>query len=519
MTNVCRILLISDEPRRGAEVRRLLGDTIDGEGVLEHGVDRALSLAVDEIVLSGTWELGLRDRYYHLGIVALAESSPMADLARHPTLLGRLAATLHLLAGGSPPPGTMRPGRDLVLELPCSRTTFLNDVERILHTVVDRDVPPPEDDPRYLTLLQAMIDDGRRGAQPRLTARDTADWEYPVVRRHFGTGVASLAILDRLVDLGVCARTIARRVQSCPTCSSHVLTYGEVCANCRSVDFVREPVIHHFACAHMDTQQAFTAGDALVCPKCRATLRQIGRDYEKPANCYKCSSCAYISGETQVSATCLACQGQHRPEATIERIVYAYGPTAKADEAVAANDLGGYGMASVLRHQGTGLFAKRFFIFSLQQELERLRRYDQPLSLVVVRSTRLIELRATDLEQHKTYAKALWQAARTGLRTLDQACVWAEGVLAIMLPATPLGGADVVLQRIADRLSIQTPGAEQEFVIASCAAHTKHADAQALMAEAIAATAMTDEEPPFDEVVVTDDEETVDTARVHHGPR
>jgi len=37
-------------------------------------------------VLSGTWEIGVRDRHYHLCIAAVTGASPMAELARHPAL-------------------------------------------------------------------------------------------------------------------------------------------------------------------------------------------------------------------------------------------------------------------------------------------------------------------------------------------------------------------------------------------------------------------------------------------------
>ncbi len=517
MNDTCRVLLICDDSRLGLELRQMLGRELRVAPLRSGGDARVIPLDVDEVALSGTWELGFREQRYHLGIVAITEASPMAELVRHPTLLSSLAAALHLVSGmaAAATHAILRPGRDHALDLPCTRAAMLYEVERTLLSVLDQEAPA-DHEVRTLGFLRTLVEADVRSIQPQPSAKDPAGWTYPLLNGYVASGAAQGALLDRLVEQGLCVRNVALRARVCPSCTSHQLSYGESCGRCGSPDFVREPIIHHFACAHMDTQQAFTQGDALVCPKCRAILRQIGRDYEKPASCYKCQSCAYISAETRISALCLWCRVQTAPEATVERLVHAYALTSLADEAVAANDLAGHSMESVLRHAGTGLHAKRFFVFSLEHELERLRRYGHPLSLVVLRSTGLSELRATRRDLYDLHAQALWQAASAGLRTLDMVCVWEEGMLAIMLPATPVAGADVVLQRIAERIDADAAvsGAVQEVVIVTVAASTKHADAQAIMAEAIAALAS----PPVpaatasDLLVLSDDEETLDVA-------
>jgi hypothetical protein len=513
MNDPCRVLLICDDDLAGLELRGMLGNELRAAPVFGHGEPRTVPLEIEEVVLSGTWEIGVRDRHYHLGIVAVTGASPMAELARNPGLRGSLAATLYLVENGAEAlaAGTLRPGRDRLLELPCTRAALLGEVEgMLLGALAQRALP--SDDPRYLALVRALVGAEERSVRPLLAAADLHGWRYPQVLRHFGLGVDQGAVLERLVEHGICKRVIARRVRACPHCECHQLSYGEVCARCASVDFVRETIIHHFACAHMDTLQNFRQGEDLVCPKCRATLRQIGRDYEKPTGCYLCQSCSFIAAETRIQAHCLSCQAQIEPDQTIERLVYAYDLTPRADEAVAANDLAGPGMASVLRNQSTGLYAKGFFLFALERELERMRRYAAPVALVVVRSTRLEDLRGGGLDRYSEYVHAMWKAATDGLRTLDVACVWDEGVLAIMLPATPLAGAEVVAQRITERFrtAAAAPGADQELVIGTIQAGPDHADAEALVRDALGA--LSPHSTTASDVLVVEDDHAAEPA-------
>ena len=515
MKTTCRVLLICDDDLGGIELRRLLSEELRIEPVLGAGEPLVIALEIEEVVASGTWEIGVRDRHYHLCIIAVNSASPMAELARNPALRTSLATVLYLVEGGTQEPvSALRAGSDRVLRAPFSRGGLLHEVERLLLVALAKQVPPIGDQ-RYLELVRALVERGERRVEPQLADDDQHGWRYPQVMRSFGLGVDATAVLDRLVDHGICTRVIAQRVRACPACSCHQLVYGETCARCHSLDFVRETMIHHFACAHVDTLQNFRRGDGLVCPKCTKTLHQIGRDYEKPSGCYICRSCSFISAETSIQARCLACQAVTTPEQTVERLAYAYALTPKADEVVAANDIGGHGMAAVLRNNQTGLYAKSFFLFSLQREIDRLRRYTTPLSLVVVRSNRLDDLRNEDAAAYQAYVQAMWQAATAGLRTLDIPCVWGEGVLALMLPGTPLAGAEVVCQRIAATFNASTsaspPGSDRELVIGCLEAGSDHRDAELLVRDALGSLA-----PPgttaSDVLVLADDEVTSEPA-------
>ena len=520
MNETCRVLLICDDDLGGLELRRLLGNELRIEPVLGQGQPLVIPLEIEEVVASGTWEIGVRDRHYQLCIIAVSGASPMAELAKNPGLRASLATMLYLVEGGAPAlsVANLRPNCDRVLLAPFSRSGLLHEVERLLLVALGKHTPPLTDE-RYLALVRALIEGNERRVEPQLVCDDLQGWRYPQVIRHFGFAVDAVAVMERLVEHGLCSRVIAQRVRACPTCAGHQLVYGETCARCHAIDFVRETMIHHFSCAHMDTLQNFRRGEGLECPKCHKSLHQIGRDYEKPSDCYLCRSCAFISAETHVQARCLACQAVVAPEQTVERLAYAYDLTPKADEAVAANDIGGHGMAAALRNHHTGLYAKSFFLFSLQRELDRLRRYSTPLSLVMVRSTRLDDLRSESAEAYSTYVQAMWQAATTGLRTLDIPCVWSEGVLALMLPGTPLAGAEVVCQRIATGFNGSTsgtpPGADQELVIGCIQASSDHQEAELLMRDALGALAPRGT-TASDVLVLADDDVLIEPSTPRH---
>jgi len=486
-SGTCRVLLICDDDLAGAELRRVLGDEIVADQVLGQGRERRLALEIDEVVLRGTWEIGVRDHRYHLCIVATTGASPLLVLAGNPVLRANAGAVLYLVDAAFDAVAAAKDRRpaDRVLPAPFTSQALRAEVERLLLGVVAAE-PAMVDDGQYLDFLSSLVKAGQRSLRP-LLATGGCGHGYPLVAHHFGPGSNQPGILERLVELGIARRVVAQRLRTCPACAGHQLVWGEVCVRCDSPDFARETIIHHFACAHMDTEAAYTLDGALVCPKCRKTLRQIGRDYEKPTGCYRCRACSFIATETRVHASCQSCQARSTPDQVSEVLLHSYELTAKADEVVRAKDLGGHHMASVLRNRETGLYAKSFFLYTLQRELDRRRRYATPVALVAVRAGFLAALRLTSLERYGDEVAAVWKAATGGLRNLDVPCVWEEGVLAILLPGTPLAGAEVVARRIEQAFADHpdADGAAAVLALAAVEAGDGHADAEALVNDAV----------------------------------
>ena len=97
------------------------------------------------------------------------------------------------------------------------------------------------------------------------------------------------------------------QIMVCPCCSA-VPTFRLGCGTCGSAWTKREPLIHHYACAHIGGESEFRNGDDLTCPKCLKNNLVAGSDFETVAGGYACSDCGARSNESQLIGHCLSCQ-------------------------------------------------------------------------------------------------------------------------------------------------------------------------------------------------------------------
>ncbi|HYE05571.1 MAG TPA: diguanylate cyclase [Planctomycetota bacterium] len=449
MRRDAHILLICDDEVASHEVTHALGTELTVSQTLEGVASLSFVLRYEPVILGAAWEISLRDRHYDLCIVAARGDAPARFPGGDVTARSQVAATLFLVDGTLQARGawSLRPRSDRVLARPFSDRELALAVERLLLGSLEREARTlPDGD--LLVLLKGVVGENRRVLAPSLVPGHPDGARWPDVAKHLGPLVDESGALERLTGMGMARRTLRNRLRVCPACESFELAYGETCAGCGSVDFVQETMIHHFACATVDTVAAFRRGNDLICPKCVKPLRQIGRDYEKPANLFRCRACAAVTSDTRVVATCLNCRGQCKPEETRERLIHAYELTPLADEAIAAGNLGGFDLASVLRDSGNGLYARSFVVYELTRELARFRRYAAACSLVMTRLTGLSEIRMRRPERTADYIQALARAVTQELRDLDLTAVWSGDTLATLLPMTDAAGAAVVATRI-----------------------------------------------------------------------
>jgi GGDEF domain-containing protein len=195
----------------------------------------------------------------------------------------------------------------------------------------------------------------------------------------------------------------------------------------------------------------FKQGVDLVCPKCDERLRHMGLDYEKPSDTYVCRQCRHTFNESSVEAHCLHC-GHVTPagEITATR-VYAYTPNAKTNRAVEYGRLYGLDIHSVLFEDRSRTFRRDYLIFELDREIYRARRYDSPLSLV------LLKIEGLSGEEGKPDASAVAQIGTQilervadELRDLDVVSALDDGLGAILLPETDLSPATQAAGRVTE---------------------------------------------------------------------
>ena len=472
----CTILLICDDELGALELRRAIGEVMTITPALSHVTPRRISISWRQAILSGAWSLDLDAARYDLCIVAVEGDGAETFLAANPVLCDASHALLVVLDHGPlfHPPAGHGPLR--ILTKPLTANTLLRAVERLLLSALSRQaaVPSPAE---ILPFVRARLHAGNPRIEPLLDA--DADGEsavvYPDVIEGFGLGINAQALLDWLVDAGAAERRVVHRLRACSSCAGTRIDYGEACIRCSSVDFAREPVIHHFACAAVEVASRFQRTDHLTCPKCNERLRQIGMDYEKPADHCHCRSCGLIAPAAKVVARCWSCRHTCAPEETIERLVYGYELSLTAEVTLNPQQ-----PIDDLRHH-QGLSPRALFLYEAEREFSRFRRHHQEFTILMARLHGTADGRRIDPVRTAQRMAHLEKALTGRLRNLDIACAWEEGTVALLLPATNAAGGSIVADRIEGTFTSAASELDNSITIVVATAHAGFTDVQAML--------------------------------------
>lgn len=472
----CTILLICDDDLGAHELRNAIGKALTITPALSQLTPRRITITWRQAILSGAWSLDLDAVRYDLCIVAVEGDGAESFLAANPVLCDASHALLVVLDHGPlfHPPAGHGPLR--ILTKPLTANSLLGAVERLLLSALSRQaaVPSPAE---LLPFVRARVNSGKLRIEPFLDADADAESSvvYPDVIEGFGLGVNAQALLNWLVDAGAAERRIVHRLRTCPKCAGSRIDYGEACIRCSSVDFAREPVIHHFACAAVEAASRFQRTDHLMCPKCNERLRQIGLDYEKPADHCHCHSCGLIAPNAQVMARCWSCRHSCAPEETVERLVYGYELSLTAERALDPHE-----PIEELRHH-QGLSPRALFLFEAEREFSRFRRHHQEFTILMARLHGSESTRRSDPVRAAQRMAHLEKALTGRLRNLDIACAWEEGTVALLLPATNSAGGGIVADRIEATFASATNGMDDSITIVVATAHAGFADLQTML--------------------------------------
>ena len=472
----CTILLICDDELGAHELRTAIGEVMTITPALSQLTPRRISISWRQAILSGAWSLNLDAARYDLCIVAVEGDGAESFLAANPVLCDASHAVLVVLDHGPvfhPPVGH---GPLRILTKPLTANALLRSVERLLLSALSRQaaVPTPAE---LLPFVRARLNAGKLRIEPLLDADADAESAviYPDVIEGFGLGVNAQALLDCLVQAGAAERRIVHRLRACSRCAGTRIDYGEACVRCSSVDFARDPVIHHFACAAVEVASRFQRNDQLICPKCHERLRQIGLDYEKPADHCHCRSCGLIAPTAQVVARCWSCRHACAPEETIERLVYGYDLSLTAERALDQHE-----SVHELRHH-QGLSPQSLFLYEAEREFSRFRRHKHEFTILMARLHASMDTTRTDPISTAKLMAHLEKSLTGRLRNLDIACAWAEGTVALLLPATGSDGSGIVADRIEANFTNAAREMDTAITVVVATAHTGFTDVHAML--------------------------------------
>ncbi|TCK06524.1 hypothetical protein [Phorcysia thermohydrogeniphila] len=257
-------------------------------------------------------------------------------------------------------------------------------------------------------------------------------------------------VLDLLEEKRFLTGEFYEKVHFCNKCHFAFLNFMEVCPNCGSGDLTIENLIHHFPCAYVGPEEDFKKGDTFVCPKCGRELKGLGVDFDRPATIYRCNHCRYVTQDPQVKTVCFYCGKESFPEDLILRTVKAYRLTALGENVAI------YGMESLLftaLKENLDLLSYETFLTILKLEIERCRRYGVRSSLVAFQIVNINEIYGRLGSRALELFKEISAVIRAVTRKCDVVSIMNESLILILLPHTPEGGAEVVLNRMVTRIN------------------------------------------------------------------
>ncbi|MHA1263908.1 MAG: hypothetical protein ACTSRS_01615 [Candidatus Helarchaeota archaeon] len=157
-------------------------------------------------------------------------------------------------------------------------------------------------------LLERMLEGYIRELTPRWAITTKLGFSYPEAEEIISpSSEVTYNILAELYTVGILKRHFFDKIMRCPKCQFINLSLRLMCVRCGSRNLIRDEMIEHYNCAHVDLERRFIAGDALVCPKCGKELKQLGLDYSRPGKMYECRDCGDLTGSPYQRLLCLNC--------------------------------------------------------------------------------------------------------------------------------------------------------------------------------------------------------------------
>jgi diguanylate cyclase (GGDEF)-like protein len=271
---------------------------------------------------------------------------------------------------------------------------------------------------------------------------------------------ASAAETDQhLVDLalkGCLEKIFHTNVHLCPFCNVYNLTLVKICPDCKNPDVTMTELIHHFKCAYVGPKQEFQRGMQLICPKCEGVLRHIGVDYEKPSESFVCNVCAVVFSEAEVNCFCLNCQKKFKLPEAILRSVYRYKITQRGNIAAAAGNLYEISFDQAFIDTGLAILNFKYFYTKFQEEVNRFKRYDRPLTFMMVGIHYFDDYKSIKGPNEATkLLRNVTQCLKEAIRDTDFLARFEESTFVILLPETPLQQVQALADRLKEQIRVK----------------------------------------------------------------
>ncbi|GEM_PF-5476806 len=315
-------------------------------------------------------------------------------------------------------------------------------------------------------------------------------YHYPLLQGFLGVGPGEeIDHLEQLAVLGLVRPfRLINRVPLCPHDGSYQLVFREVCPQCGSLNLEETELYYHFDCGYVGPREEFFHEDVLRCPKCHRPLRHLGVDYEIPSRVFRCLECHYLSEEPKIEVFCLRCERNFPLESLRFFEVQSYQITALGYQAAEEGQLPSRAVDEIFDR--LNLVKWSVFKFIVEWERRKYERYRHPFSLLIISWDweRIEELAETyGITAVRSYFEEVIGYLRESLRSVDIGTRYELGRYLFLLPETPREKAEVVKQRLAEKIKqIETdlPLPEVHFRLESCPGSLEENDLETIVRQA-----------------------------------
>jgi diguanylate cyclase (GGDEF)-like protein len=384
-------------------------------------------------------------------------------------------------------------GADDYLVKPCDPRELAARVRACLERSRKLRALTPEEgelDRQRLEWLRALVEPADGTIVPSPDAESPFGYRYGVKgSSHASDPERAFALLEDLAFAGCLEREFFDTIHLCRACRRYNLNFREVCAACGSPDIEVADLIHHFRCALVAPASRFQRGSRYVCPKCDRELRHIGVDYEKPSQSFCCRRCDAAFREPSVACVCLSCGAKALAEELLVERLHAYRLTPKGRLAAESGHLYEVDAGRLARDPSLGIPGAPSLLPSLAAEIARARRFDRPLSLLLL-SLDGAAGSGEAVEEDVAAGVRLREAAavlRRAVRETDLPCRFGGLGLACILPETSEAEALELAASLEARLLEECPeAAALEPAIAVAELEPELATEEALLSAALA---------------------------------
>ena len=233
--------------------------------------------------------------------------------------------------------------------------------------------------------------------------------------------------LDSLVDTDYLDKLFFDRLTICPSCGSHHVNVREACSSCKSAHITPLTLLHHFRCGYVAPIDDFPKdAKGRSCPKCHGRLEDLGTDHDAAGENFVCHSCHSSFQVPETEGLCMACQSRTPGDQLLHQDIFSYRLNSLGMAALKNGRLFEREEEQLLEGEGKPIYRRHVFMFLLEDERRRAKRYGTPFGVILLRL-------GTDNEEEME--KLVFHMAEN-LRTSDKIGRYNTGHLMVLLPET-----------------------------------------------------------------------------------